>query len=444
MPPRAFLPRCNDGANGAARPGPPAAAAGILDMTATHPSTAERVQVAATEARAFGAPGVGAVERDRYLQAIDNLAYGDDPEQGLVIGRQFLHAKLGFAFTAPDTFTLENQTVALIGVSADGAQALRLDSVSAESDVTPEASLTKGWIDGVDTTNVTAPEARRPGRRDGHRDGRSLELPLGRREARLAHVPSRVRGAHADPGDRQGVSAVAELLPSHRAGRSRRGGRRACPYRGGGARRNQPDFRRPHDGFERRPGGVFGAERAGPGRSRWSTASSINTPRHDVFRRLARPPRAGTGRREPQSWQIARLPHAHASRESRLTRGGSTRDAGASRICRGPHQPCAETIRAGEQSGAASHLHGTAVLSEAGCGAVGPRRAEGQKAAVERAGVQNRAGAISQRCACASRGRGYGCDCRGALTDEVPALRFHSRVARAAKPFRCPRQRRRH
>jgi predicted Zn-dependent protease len=133
---------------------PGAGGSNTLDMTATHPSTAERVQVAATEARAFGAPGVGAVERDRYLQAIDNIAYGDDPEQGLVIGRQFLHAKLGFAFTAPESFTLENQTVALIGVSADGAEALRLDSVSAESDVTPEASLTKGWIDGVDTKDV--------------------------------------------------------------------------------------------------------------------------------------------------------------------------------------------------------------------------------------------------------------------------------------------------
>ncbi len=61
---------------------------------------------------------------------------------------------MGFAFTAPEAFTLENQSVALIGVSADGSQALRLDSVSADNDLTPEASLAKGWIDGVDTKDV--------------------------------------------------------------------------------------------------------------------------------------------------------------------------------------------------------------------------------------------------------------------------------------------------
>ena len=127
---------------------------GALDMTATHPSTVERVQVAAQEAKAFGAPGVGAVARDAYLQAIDGLPYGDDPDQGIVRGRQFVHAKLGFAFTAPEGFTLENQNVALIGVGPDGDTALRLDSVSADAGVTPESSLTKGWIDGVDTQQI--------------------------------------------------------------------------------------------------------------------------------------------------------------------------------------------------------------------------------------------------------------------------------------------------
>ena len=127
---------------------------GNLDMTATHPSTVERVQVAAQEAKAFGAPGVGAVDRDAYLQAVDGLAYGDDPDQGIVRGREFVHAKLGFAFAAPEGFTLENQNVALIGVGPEGDTALRLDSVSSDSGLSPEASLTKGWIDGVDTQQI--------------------------------------------------------------------------------------------------------------------------------------------------------------------------------------------------------------------------------------------------------------------------------------------------
>ena len=82
-------------------------------MMATHPSTPERIAQATAEAHAIGPPGIGARGRDAYLSAIDGLAFGDDPSQGIVRGTAFLHPKLGFAFQAPEGFTLENQTSAL-------------------------------------------------------------------------------------------------------------------------------------------------------------------------------------------------------------------------------------------------------------------------------------------------------------------------------------------
>jgi len=124
------------------------------DMMATHPSTPERVAQAVAEARQFGAPVVGSRGRDAYLVAIDGLAFGDDPSQGVVRGTAFIHPKLGFAFEAPEGFTLENQTSALIGVGQAGGEALRLDSV-AIADSTPVASaIASGWIDGLKTTSV--------------------------------------------------------------------------------------------------------------------------------------------------------------------------------------------------------------------------------------------------------------------------------------------------
>ncbi len=124
------------------------------DMMATHPSTPERIAQAEAEARQIGPPGAGATERDAYLQAIDGLAFGDDPSQGLVRGTTFIHPKLGFAFEAPEGFTLENQTAALIGVGEGGGEALRLDSL-ATADSTPVASaIASGWIDGLKTTQV--------------------------------------------------------------------------------------------------------------------------------------------------------------------------------------------------------------------------------------------------------------------------------------------------
>jgi predicted Zn-dependent protease len=124
------------------------------DMMAMHPSTPERVAQAVAQARQYGAPGAVSRGRDTYLAAIDGLAFGDDPSQGVVRGTTFIHPKLGFAFEAPEGFTLENQTSALIGVGQAGGEALRLDSI-AIADSTPVVSaIASGWIDDLKTTSV--------------------------------------------------------------------------------------------------------------------------------------------------------------------------------------------------------------------------------------------------------------------------------------------------
>jgi predicted Zn-dependent protease len=127
---------------------------GKPDMMSTHPSTPERVAQAVAEARQIGAPGVGETGRDAYLAAINGLAFGDDPAEGLVRGPRFVHPKLGFAFAAPEGFVLENQSAALIGVGDGGAEALRLDSVSADPSAGLDATIATGWIDGLKTVSV--------------------------------------------------------------------------------------------------------------------------------------------------------------------------------------------------------------------------------------------------------------------------------------------------
>ncbi len=124
------------------------------DMMATHPSTPERIQAAIAQAKQISAPGVGETARPAYLSAIDGIAFGDNPAQGLVLGRRFVHPKLGFAFEAPEGFALENQTAALVGVGEAGSQALRLDSIEASDATTLEAALASGWIEGVQTASI--------------------------------------------------------------------------------------------------------------------------------------------------------------------------------------------------------------------------------------------------------------------------------------------------
>jgi len=124
------------------------------DMMATHPSTPERIAAAVAQAKQIGAKGIGDAARDSYLAAIDGLAFGDNPAQGVAIDNLFVHPKLGFGVRAPDGFALENQTAALIGVGEAGSQALRLDSIDSNGSESLEQALASGWIEGVQTDSI--------------------------------------------------------------------------------------------------------------------------------------------------------------------------------------------------------------------------------------------------------------------------------------------------
>ena len=64
-------------------------------------------------------------------------------------GRRFLHPKLGFTFTAPEGFVLDNTAQAVFGVKDGGAQALRLDVVHAPDAQALSEYLDSGWIENI-------------------------------------------------------------------------------------------------------------------------------------------------------------------------------------------------------------------------------------------------------------------------------------------------------
>ena len=74
----------------------------------THPDPASRVQTADQIAQ-----GTGMTNTDTFLSRIDGMTYGDDPAQGVVEGRQFIHPELRLAFTAPQGFYMINGTRAV-------------------------------------------------------------------------------------------------------------------------------------------------------------------------------------------------------------------------------------------------------------------------------------------------------------------------------------------
>src|SRR5262245_52256036 len=124
------------------------------DFLSSHPATPERVQNAQASARQYGSPQTGERDREAYLSAIDNIVYGEDPSEGFVRGRRFLHPKLGFTFAAPDTFTLDNTAQAVIGVRDGGSQAMRFDVVRVPSEQSLPDYLNSGWMENIDKAST--------------------------------------------------------------------------------------------------------------------------------------------------------------------------------------------------------------------------------------------------------------------------------------------------
>jgi predicted Zn-dependent protease len=123
------------------------------DFLSSHPSTPERVDFAAQAARQFGAPGIGDIDRDRYLDGIDGMIFGDDPSQGFVRERSFVHPALGVGFTVPEGFVIDNTNDAVLATGADGT-ALRFDAVALASGTELGDYLKSGWVNGLDDSSV--------------------------------------------------------------------------------------------------------------------------------------------------------------------------------------------------------------------------------------------------------------------------------------------------
>jgi predicted Zn-dependent protease len=125
-----------------------------LDFLSSHPATPERVKSARNSARQLATPGPSERDKATYLASLDGLVYGEDPIDGFVRGRRFLHPKLGFTFTAPDGFSLDNTAQAVLGLKDNGNQALRLDVVKVPAEQTLIEYLNSGWIENVEAGSV--------------------------------------------------------------------------------------------------------------------------------------------------------------------------------------------------------------------------------------------------------------------------------------------------
>ncbi len=158
-------------------------AADRFSLLQTHPRTAERVREAIVEAggKTVREPMTA---RDIYLDKIDGLLYGDDPEQGFVRGRRFLHPQLRFAFQVPEGFRLFNSPTRVVAFGPEDSLIL-FDQARREGGGDMVAYLTREWVrgrrlDGVEALTVdgmpAATGTTRLDTRQGPRDVRLVAI----------------------------------------------------------------------------------------------------------------------------------------------------------------------------------------------------------------------------------------------------------------------------
>ncbi len=124
----------------------------------THPNTADRVARARSYAAQVERQGGQAPKnqgRDRYLNQINGMYYGESPRHGYVRGRTFHHAPLRFSFQVPAGFQLINQAQAVFAKGPNGAQ-MKFDGTRRAKIKDPAQHIRSEWARELNLSNVTS------------------------------------------------------------------------------------------------------------------------------------------------------------------------------------------------------------------------------------------------------------------------------------------------
>ncbi len=125
--------------------------AGVVDKTnimATHPRTVDRVERAAADARKTVNPG-SKIGRDTYLDRVNGMIYGDDPDQGLVRDGAFVHPGLRIAYDIPRGYVVNNGARAVVASAPSGKGEIVFDTDRVSAATSMLSYLTRVWAKGT-------------------------------------------------------------------------------------------------------------------------------------------------------------------------------------------------------------------------------------------------------------------------------------------------------
>jgi predicted Zn-dependent protease len=133
---------------------------GVEEVPATHPASADRLSNAQSNARRYAVPGIAERDPAVLLANVDGLVYGENPNDGVLRGRQFLHAGLGFAFAAPPGYSLTRSGAAVVGLRAGGGEMLLLEPVAIPPEQSLADYLASGWMHNLEPRSIAQTSVR--------------------------------------------------------------------------------------------------------------------------------------------------------------------------------------------------------------------------------------------------------------------------------------------
>ena len=112
----------------------------------SHPDTGGRVVAARAEVQKY--PQTQSTEnRNQYVSLMRGLMYGENPAQGFVKGGTFYHPDIGFAFSVPDGFNLDNKPERIAIEGREGT-ILVLDMKQGKGITNAEDYVSQAWLKG--------------------------------------------------------------------------------------------------------------------------------------------------------------------------------------------------------------------------------------------------------------------------------------------------------
>lgn len=149
-------------------------------LFSTHPDNDTRLKEIVRHA---GGEAGGEVLRDRFLDQIDGLVFGENPAEGVVVGDRFVHPDLGITLTIPPQWQLQNLPDKLLLADPAGQALVVVQLAAADNNVSPQAFVKQQL--GID---LSAAEAIRPGGLAGVTGLATLSMGNSRQPARVSAI----------------------------------------------------------------------------------------------------------------------------------------------------------------------------------------------------------------------------------------------------------------